>query len=104
MGKVRSSKKIRPTVKLAAMFVALIAMTAIQSGSAFSQVKCYKGNTQSGNYIGDLSSVINLQNAGRDCNSTYPACQGQCLGCIYDSDFVQDICYDSTGKKFLNPD
>jgi hypothetical protein len=104
MGKDRSSKKSRPAVKLAAMFVALIALTAILSGSAFSEVKCYKGNTQEGNYIGDLSTVSNLQSAGRDCNSTYPACQGQCLGCIYDSDFIQDICYDSTGKKFLNPD
>ena len=83
MGKDRSSKKSRPAVKL--MFVALIAMTAIQSGSAFSEVKCYKGDTQAGNHIGDLSSVTNLQNAGRDCNSTYPDCQGQCLGCIYDS-------------------
>ena len=104
MGKDRSSKKSRPAVKLAAMFVALIAMTAIQSGSAFSEVKCYKGNTQAGNYVGNLSSVINLQNAGRDCNSTYPDCQGQCLGCVYDTDFTQDICYDSTGQKFLNPD
>ena len=40
MGKDRSSKKSRPAVKL--MFVALIAMTAFQSKSAFSQVKCYK--------------------------------------------------------------
>ncbi len=103
MERDRSSKKSRRAVKLVAMFIALFAVTSIQSGSAFSEVKCYKGNTQGGNYVGELSSVTNLQNAGRDCNSTYPDCQGQCLGCIYDSDFVQDICFDSSGNKFLNP-
>ena len=97
MGKDRSSKKSRPAVKL--MFVALIAMTAFQSKSAFSQVKCYKGDTQAGNLIGELSRVITLQNAGRDCNSTYPDCQGQCIGCIYDSNLAKDICYDSSGTK-----
>ena len=97
MGKDRSSKKSRPAVKL--MFVALIAMTAFQSKSAFSQVKCYKGDTQAGNFIGEVS-VITLQNAGRDCNSTYPACQGQCIGCIYDSNLSKNICYDSLGTIF----
>ncbi len=104
MGKDRSSKKSRPAVRLTVMFVALIAMTAILSGPVFSQVKCYKGNTDEGNYVGDLSSVTNIQNAGQDCNSTYPACEGQCLGCVYDSDMTEDICYDGMGNKFLKSD
>jgi hypothetical protein len=100
----RSSKKSRPAFKAAILFVVLIAMTAIHSKSAFSQISCYKGNVQEGNYIGDLSSVTTPDNAAQDCNSLYDECQGQCLACIYDDDLTEDICYDGLGNKFLKPD
>ncbi len=61
------------------------------------KVSCYKGNTDEGNYVGELS-VNNVFNSARECNLEYDVCQGKCLGCAVDSNFNQ-VCYDKDGKK-----
>jgi len=86
------------------MAVAFLLVAAVPANQAYSQdesisVSCYKGNTEGGNYIGEIT-VSELQNAARDCNTEYVGCQGACLGCVVDSDANQ-VCYDSEGNKVL---
>jgi hypothetical protein len=63
-------------------------------------VSCYKGNPNNGTYIGDLT-VPAAEDAARGCNSLYADCQGNCDGCFSDSDITEDVCYDKSGKKYL---
>ncbi len=96
--------KKRPSVKAAVLAVAFLLGAAAQAIPAYSQdesitVSCYKGDTEEGNFIGNIS-VNDPHNAGNDCNNEYEACQGQCLGCVIDSDFNQ-VCYDNTGMKSM---
>lgn len=94
---------IHSSIKAAAFAVAFLLASTVSANPAYSQdesitVSCYKGNTDEGNYIGDIT-VNNAQNAGNECNREYDDCQGECLGCVLDSDFNQ-VCYDNDGKKF----
>ena len=96
--------KKRVAVKAAVLAAGILLAAIAATGPAYSQdesitVSCYKGNTEEGNYIGNIS-VNNPQNAGNDCNQEYDDCQGQCLGCVIDSDSNQ-VCYDNSGKKIL---
>ncbi len=83
---------------LAALFMAAI----VPPEPAYSQdesitASCYEGNTDEGNYVGDIS-VNNPRNAGIDCNLTYEDCNGECLGCVIDSESNQ-VCYDNDGIR-----
>jgi hypothetical protein len=33
----------------------------------------------------------------------YYDCRGRCVGCIYDYDYVHDVCVDASGRTFLRP-
>ncbi|HET6419843.1 MAG TPA: hypothetical protein VFG19_06795 [Geobacteraceae bacterium] len=96
---------------VAAGFMITFAVTAIQgvktadtlvsvSYSESVRVSCFKGNPDDGTYVGDIT-VPDPENAGRICNSLYGDCRGNCNGCFSDSDIMEDVCYDETGKKFL---
>jgi hypothetical protein len=91
-------------VKVFLITALLVASSALSTAQYIEEenieVSCYKGNTEEGNYIGNLT-VTTPENAGQDCNSFYYACQGQCLGCFPDSDFTEDVCYDNNGRRFL---
>lgn len=103
MESIGSSKKSSPAIRAMVVLGILIAVTAIPVSPAISQVSCYKGDVQEGNYIGEIDSTAS-ENAGADCNSFYDDCQGQCLGCIYDDNLTEDVCYDNQGNKFIKPD
>lgn len=60
-------------------------------------VSCFKGNTEEGNYIGEIS-VNHLRDAASDCNEEFDGCKGSCVGCVVDSEDNQ-VCYDMDGKK-----
>jgi hypothetical protein len=105
MDMIRLARKSCLTVKVAVLVVILLVAADLQVKPAYTQeenidVSCYQGNTEEGNYIGNLS-VTTPENAGQDCNSFYYACQGECLGCFPDSDFTEDVCYDNNGRRFL---
>jgi hypothetical protein len=105
MNKKRSAKKSGATGWAAAGVVAFLLVATSLVNSAYTQdenieVSCYKGNTEEGNYVGNLT-VNTPENAGQDCNSNYYQCQGECLGCFPDSDFTEDVCYDNEGRRFL---
>ena len=63
-------------------------------------VTCYLGNPNDRNTQGDIT-VRGPESAGPTCNSLYFACKGRCFGCFSDFDLSQDICVDSSGRKFL---
>ncbi len=81
--------------------VAFLLVAAVPVKQAHSQdesisVSCYKGNSQEGNYIGEIT-VDELQNAAQDCNTEYEQCHGACIGCVIDSNANQ-VCYDTEGN------
>jgi hypothetical protein len=101
----RCAKKSGAAVKAAVLVVAFLVAATVPVNPAHTQdesieVSCYKGNTQEGNYVGNLT-VNTPENAGQDCNSTYYDCRGKCLGCFPDSEFTEDVCYDNAGRRFL---
>ncbi len=87
---------------MAVLAVVSLLAAAIPAKTAFSQnesisVSCYKGNTEEGNYIGDIT-VNSVFNSAQDCNQEYEQCRGQCLGCVIDSNDNQ-VCYDNNGYR-----
>jgi hypothetical protein len=63
-------------------------------------VTCYLGNPNDRNSMGDIT-VRGPESAGPTCNSLYWSCKGRCFGCFSDFDLSEDICVDSSGRKFL---
>ena len=61
---------------------------------------CYLGNPKDGNTVGNIM-VMSAEAAGPTCNSMFYNCRGSCFGCFSDFDLSQDVCVDSSGKKFL---
>ena len=91
----------RAMVFLATLIIAaIIPAHAAQTYSEVVSVSCYKGDHESGSYIGDLTVPV-PENAGQGCNSMYSDCMGECFGCVSDFDLSEDVCYDSAGRKFL---
>jgi hypothetical protein len=91
----------RATVFLFTLIIAaIIPVNAAQTYSEAVSVSCYIEDTEMGNSIGNLT-VPFPENAGQGCNSMYSGCKGKCIGCVSDFDITEDVCYDSTGRKFL---
>lgn len=59
-------------------------------------VTCYKGSSR----IGTVT-VFDWRTAAATCNTVLYECRGACVGCFRDSDYVADVCIDSTGRTFL---
>ncbi len=104
---MEGSSKNRGFAVLAMLFIATFTIAeagSVDTARAYSEavsVSCYKGEPEVGNRIGDLT-VPNPENAGQTCNSFYSDCEGQCSGCVSDFDINEDVCYDKSGRKFLN--
>lgn len=60
-------------------------------------VSCYKGNTEQGNFVGNITVSVR-ENGGRDCDSSFPICDEKCLGCFFDLNSSKNICYDRLGR------
>lgn len=87
---------------IAVLAMALFMTTAIPVQQAYAEdesimVSCFKGNSEEGNYIGDIS-VNHIRDAASDCNQEFEGCQGDCLGCVVDSENNQ-VCYDKDAEK-----
>jgi hypothetical protein len=82
---------------LAFLLVSVVPVKQAHSQDESISVSCYKGNSEEGNYIGEIT-VNELQNAAQDCNSEYLQCQGVCLGCVIDSNDNQ-VCYNMEGNE-----
>jgi hypothetical protein len=63
-------------------------------------VTCYLGNPLENNTIGSITVTV-AESAGPNCNSLFYSCRGSCFGCFADFDYSEDICVDSTGRKYL---
>ncbi len=92
----------RAAVFLAALTIAVIVpVNAAQTYSEVVSVSCYNGDPEVVvNHIGDLTAPF-PENAGQACNAMYSDCNGKCVGCVSDFDISEDVCYDSSGRKFL---
>jgi hypothetical protein len=63
-------------------------------------VTCYLGNPNDRQTLGTLM-VSSPEAAGPTCNSLNFSCRGGCYGCYSDFDLSEDICVDSSGRKYL---
>jgi hypothetical protein len=93
-------KYVSATLSVLAMVFFLTAAIPVQQAFSSDEsivASCFKGNSEEGNYIGDIT-VDKVIDAASDCNEGYEGCQGQCLGCVTDSSDVQ-ACYDVNGEK-----
>ncbi|MDD2337476.1 MAG: hypothetical protein PHD01_12960 [Geobacteraceae bacterium] len=87
---------------IAVLIMAFILTSAIPVQQAYAEdesitVSCFKGNSEEGNYIGEIS-VNHLRDAASDCNQEFDGCHGDCLGCVTDSEDNQ-VCYDKNAEK-----
>jgi hypothetical protein len=87
---------------MAALGMAFLLTAAIPVHQAYGDnesitVSCFKGNSEEGNYIGEIS-VNRLRDATSDCNREFEGCQGGCIGCVVDAQNNQ-VCYDINGEK-----
>jgi hypothetical protein len=57
---------------------------------------CYRDNRSIGNV-----SVYEGLNAAAMCNSLYYDCKGKCIACYHDFDYIDYVCVDASGRKFL---
>jgi hypothetical protein len=97
---LKANKCFLPTIAVLAMTLFLTAAIPAQQASAEDEsitVSCFKGNTEEGNYIGEIS-VNRLQDATSDCNQEFDGCKEGCVGCVVDSENNQ-VCYDMDGEK-----
>lgn len=97
---LKVNKFFLPIIAVLATTLFLTAAIPVQKASAENEsitVSCFKGNSEEGNYIGEIS-VNRLQDAASDCNQEYYECHGGCLGCVIDSENNQ-VCYDIDGEK-----
>jgi len=89
---------------LAAGSAVLLAAVTLSVTSAHADdnisVACYRGDMGNGAYLGTIL-VFSPDAAGQMCNSLYYGCGGKCFGCFSDFDLSEDVCYDSSGRKFL---
>jgi hypothetical protein len=60
---------------------------------------CYKGDKDTGIYIGEISEA-NFRNAAAECNSNFGDCNGECYGCYIDRSSSTEVCVDNQGKRF----
>jgi hypothetical protein len=63
-------------------------------------VTCYMGNPNDGQTMGSIT-VAAPEAAGPSCNSLNYSCRGRCFGCYSDFDLSEDVCVDSSGRKYL---
>lgn len=99
--KVALAKKGVSTI-ISILVMALLLIGTIQMRQAYADdesitVSCFKGNSEEGNYIGEIT-VNQVRDAASDCNQAYQGCQGACLGCVIDTENYQ-VCFDPNGEK-----
>jgi len=87
---------------MSVLVMAFLLIGTIQTSPAYADdesitVSCFKGNSEEGNYIGEIS-VNQVRDAASDCNQAYQGCQGACLGCVIDAE-NQQVCFDPNGEK-----
>ena len=80
------------------LLITLTASVATLLADESFTVACYTGNQSVGSV-----AVFNLYGSAQACNNMYYDCRGRCVGCIYDYDYVHDVCVDASGRTFLRP-
>jgi hypothetical protein len=74
--------------------------SGLSSMSETVSVTCYLGNPNDGQTLGSIT-VPSPAEAGPSCNSLNYSCRGRCFGCYADFDLSEDVCVDSSGRKYL---
>jgi hypothetical protein len=81
-----------------AMMIFLILMQIILPVSAEESMSayCYRDGRSIGSVV-----IFDVSNAAFACNNFYYDCKGKCIGCFNDSDYIDYVCVDTSGRTFL---
>ncbi len=95
------SERIRMRRAAAAMtLIALAIVLFVSAGTSYGDetisVSCYQDSRR----IGSITT-FEWQSAAAACNSFFYDCRGWCIGCFYDSDYVEAVCVNNNGTVFL---
>lgn len=78
------------------IFVALIQIILPVSAEESITAYCYRDGRSLGSVV-----VFDVSNAAAACNNLYYDCKGKCIGCFNDSDYIDYVCVDRSGRTFL---
>jgi hypothetical protein len=99
MKHIKGSGIGNPTLIGIAIVIFLTLMQIILAVSAEESIPayCYRDSKLS------LGSVVifDISTAAAACNNVYYDCKGKCIGCFHDSDYVDYVCVDTSGRTFL---
>jgi hypothetical protein len=70
----------------------ILPVSAEESISAY----CYRDGRSIGSVV-----IYDVSNAALACNNFYYDCKGKCIGCFNDSDYIDYVCVDTSGRTFL---
>jgi len=98
-GKSSMVRKSFFTVLTGALVSIAAVFCCVMSAHADSALSCYRGDRETGVYMGEISGA-NFENAAAECNSFYADCNGECYGCYFDNELTQTVCMDNQGRKF----
>jgi len=75
-----------------ALIQIILPVSAEESMTAY----CYRDGRSLGNVV-----IFDTANAAAACNNLYYDCKGKCIGCFHDSDYIDYVCVDGSGRTFL---
>ena len=78
------------------IFLALIQIILPVSAEESITAYCYRDGRSLGSVV-----VFDVSNAAAACNNLYYDCKGKCIGCFNDSDYIDYVCVDRSGRTFL---
>ena len=85
-------------ISLSFLFAFVTDSYAIEDRHKDISVTCYKNNSRIGTAIVFPPKV---STSGQLCNSVYYDCQQDCIGCVHDFDYIENVCYDKSRRAFL---
>jgi hypothetical protein len=97
--KYTKNSGIRNFILIGVAIVILLALIEIirpVSAEESITARCYRD----GRSLGTVEIYENM-NAASACNSLYYECKGKCIACYHDSDYIDYVCVDTSGRTFL---
>jgi len=71
---------------------------AFDDGKESVDVTCYKKDDEGSISIGNVT-ITRAVTAAVNCNATYVDCKDKCIGCFYDQNLGETVCYNAAQEK-----
>ncbi|MGO9611943.1 MAG: hypothetical protein ACLPX5_02800 [Dissulfurispiraceae bacterium] len=101
--RLQKSQFLLPTHFIVGFLSVIVLMVTGFMALAFAaqsiSITCYK-DIKSALPVGTVV-VFNVEDAPQVCSNMYYDCLDGCIGCYHDFDYVEDVCVDIQGNRFL---